>query len=107
VANVTAAAVVVAGAFIGFVLLWDTARVALSTSVASDYHFGSESMLAHGGWPYRSRTSYVVVGLSTSALLIGSGVAALYALKRRRLGLALAAAGTTIVVLTWSAWPPG
>ena len=73
----------VAAVLAGLLLLWDTAGVALSESVASDYYLGSESMIAHGGWAYRSRTNYVISGLGTSAGFIGAG-AAFCVLGRRR-----------------------
>lgn len=67
---------------VGLLLLLDTAEVAVWDSTAAEYHFGSESMVAHGGEKYRSRTNYVISGVATSAAVIGAGVTS-YVVARR------------------------
>jgi hypothetical protein len=46
-----------------------------SPATVAEYHFGSESMVGHGGWAYRSRLTYLVHGLLWSG---GLGVVAVF-----------------------------
>src|SRR5262245_28156782 len=65
------------------------------------YHFGSEAMVGHGGWPYESRTAYVVssavefFGLSGCAGLLAFG-----ALRRRPTLIALGYAGIALFLFS-------
>jgi hypothetical protein len=53
-----------------------------SSDVVAEYHFGSEAMVGHGGWAYRSRLDYLGHGLLWAAGL--SGVAVFAAARRDR-----------------------
>ncbi|MGA7615935.1 MAG: hypothetical protein WBX15_12230 [Thermoanaerobaculia bacterium] len=39
----------------------------------SEYHFGSEAMLFHGGWIYQSQASYVRTTLLEGSLFLAAG----------------------------------
>lgn len=66
----------------------------------ADYHFGSESMMAHGGWKYASADLYAWTAFSeaTLAMVIG-GTLSLAVLRRSRLALACGC----LLVLGWVA----
>ncbi len=59
----------------GSVALWLLGEVLWLVSFASpaevaDYHFGSEAMMAHGGWPYTSVWAYAASGVGKSCLFL-------------------------------------
>ena len=54
-----------------------------------DYHFGSESMIAHGGWKYTTADIYAWTAFMQAALALVVGVAFSVSLYRRsRIALA-------------------
>lgn len=90
-----------------FVVLQEAAQVALGgPSVRAEYHFGSESMVAHGGWPYRSATTYVAVGLIEGFVLAGAALVALWSLWRGRASVAARAAVVILLTLAWTFLSP-
>ena len=47
----------------GLVLIFEALDISMmGTGLASEeyHHFGSESMISHGGWAYRSRGNYII-----------------------------------------------
>jgi hypothetical protein len=48
-----------------------------------DYHFGSESMIAHGGWRYASAGLYAWTAFTEGTLALAVGVAFSISLYRR------------------------
>jgi hypothetical protein len=72
--------------------------VLASPATIAEYHFGSESMVAHGGWHYRSRAAYAGAGFAQAALLLsGSG---LLLRSARRAALRPLVAGGAVVAAT-------
>jgi hypothetical protein len=63
-----------------------------------DYHFGAESMMAHGGWKYASAGLYAWTAFTQAALALVVGVAFSVSLYRRsRMALACG----WLVVVGW------
>jgi hypothetical protein len=92
--------VAVAGTVVAFALLseWWRIGVVADPTVVAQYHFGSESMTAHGGFKYKFAALY-----SWSALFFGAGfvavaLAALVAAAKRSTGL-LVGSGVAFAVL--------
>ncbi len=55
-------------------LIWSAAAIIVVVSIgegiygafvaAEDHYFGSESMIGHGGWAYRSHLHYLALGVA-------------------------------------------
>ena len=55
------------------------------SAVVSEYHFGAEAMVSHGGWGYTSRGAYFWSSLFQSAIFWIPGLLALwYVLMKHR-----------------------
>lgn len=66
----------------------------------ADYHFGSESMMAHGGWKYASASLYAWTAFAEAALaLVIGGAFSVAILRRSRLALACG----WLLVISWIA----
>ena len=75
-----------------------------SEEFIENYHFGSEAMLFHGGWAYRSVRAYVG-SLAVNALLLCFAIAAFGAAARRHSVKLLAAGiGLTALVVAATVW---
>ena len=73
--------------------------------VVASYHFGSEAMVGHGGWPYLSQSTYVVSsGLEGAALLV-CALALGVALGRRRASWLVSGYVGLAVVMVAVYWP--
>jgi hypothetical protein len=57
--------------------------------VVAEYHFGSESMVGHGGWAYQSRYAYLAHGLLWSAALSAAALFLIWSAQRARRGAAV------------------
>ena len=73
--------------------------------LVASYHFGSESMVGEGGWPYLSQSMYVVSsGLEGAALLV-CALALGVALGRRRASWLVSGYVGLVVVMVAVYWP--
>ncbi len=62
---------------------WLLVAVIAEPDVIRGYYFGSEAMIAHGGWHYRSAETYAAKSLATGAVaLLVSGIL-LFAMWKR------------------------
>ena len=69
-----------------------------------NYHFGSEAMLFHGGWAYRSVQTYVG-SLAVNAFLMGFAIAAFgVAARRHSVKLLAAGVGLSCLVVAATVW---
>jgi hypothetical protein len=68
---------------------WVRIGVVADPEVIKAYYFGSEAMVAHGGWTYRSAATYATTALAEG--VVGLGVVALFAVGFTRPGRRLTA----------------
>ena len=97
----------VLAAFGGLMLCVEALRLGpLATpDLVASYHFGSESMVGKGGWPYLSQSAYVVSsGLEGAALLV-SALALAVALGRRRASWLVSGYVALALVIVAVYWP--
>jgi hypothetical protein len=98
-ARILSAALCAAAFTLGLLVAVESLNVAFAAPGAvAEYHFGSESMVAHGGWHYRSRVAYVGSGLAEAVLLLTS--ATLLFVAARRGALRPLAAGAALGLAT-------
>ena len=89
---------------IGGALLSESIRIALaSPETIAEYHFGSEAMVGHGGWSYRSRLAYVGSSAISGFPLVALGVLLVWILARRRDSTPWLVAGTAAFLLAITA----
>jgi len=89
---------------IGGMFAAESARMALaSPETVSDYHFGSEAMVGHGGWAYRSRSTYVLSCAIWGVPLVALAGLLIWVLARRRDSTPWLAAGAFAFVLALGA----
>jgi len=77
----------------------ESLNLALAGPVAvAEYRFGSESMVGHGGWHYRSRGAYVGSGFAQAALYLTAS--SLLLVSARRAALRPLVWGSALAVAT-------
>jgi len=85
---------------IGGMFAAESARIALaSPETIAEYHFGSEAMVDHGGWAYRSRSAYVLSCAISGVPLIALAGLLVWVLVRRRDSVPWLAAGAFAFLL--------
>jgi len=85
---------------IGGMFAAESARIAFaSPETIAEYHFGSEAMVGHGGWAYRSRAAYVLSCAIWGVPLVALAGLLIWVLSRRRESTPWLAAGAFAFVL--------
>jgi hypothetical protein len=89
---------------IGGMFAEEAARIAFASPEAiAGYHFGSETMVGHGGWAYRSHQTYVFSLAIWAAPLIGFSGLLTWILARRRDSTPWLVAGAAAFLLALAA----
>ncbi len=89
---------------LGGMLLSESIRIAVaSPDAVAAYHFGSEAMVGHGGWRYRSRWAYAASSAASGVPFLGMGALLIWVLMRRRDSASWLAAGAIAFLVGASA----
>ena len=82
-----------------FLSEWVRVAVIADSATVESYHFGSEAMVGHGGWPYRTAALYARTSLVGGLVALVVTGAFVVAVVRRSRVLALVAYGLLVVGL--------
>ena len=89
---------------IGGMFAEEAARMSFASPEAiAEYHFGSEAMVGHGGWAYRSRAEYVLSCAVWGVPLVALAGLLTWILARRRDSTPWLAAGGVTFLLALAA----